>query len=198
MQFLGVRGRAALAVALRAGADVPQAWAERPPFLAAARVVEGVLEGTALSVLAAQLDDGPDRRSALHLVREDVDAAVARALAPLDLRTDVHVCRSYPGGSSIAADPSPYATSGPDAGWLTTLRLVVPLTGTPGITWTLRSSTGEETPGGAAGGFSIVDPCTAVVVRHAASSAPQPWLVCRTTMRFPRRYPGPPLSALVG
>lgn len=197
MQFLGPPGRVALTVGLRGGVDTPDVWAERPPLAPAALVLHGVLDGDALAALTAQLDDGPHRASALRSVREDLDAAVMRAFDPLDLHTDVHVCRSFPGGCSMAGDPTPYTAAGPQgSGWWTAVRLVVPLPGAGDATWTLRSP-GRDEPLHGAGDIGVAGPGTVVDVHHTAGP-PRPWLTCRTALRFPQRHLGPPVHVLVG
>lgn len=193
MQFLGVPGRVAVTAALRAGAQVPEMWAARPPVAPDLLVLVGVLDIDVLAALTVRLDGGPDREAALRAVREDVDDVLTRALAPLEVRTEAHVCRSFPGGSTQSGDPVPYAAA--DPGWWTAVRLVVPLPGPADVTWTLRSPGRVEPPVGV-GDLAVAGPGTTVEICHAAGP-PRPWLSCHSALRFPHRHLGPPVHQLV-
>jgi hypothetical protein len=146
MPFTTPSSRATLVRTLREITDIPPDRAARPPLVVGARVLRRVADPAALRALAARVRDGRPLHpgtgapSPLHELREELEDAVASALSPVEVRTDLRIRLGGTAPVSDAGDPWPCRAVGPgEAGWWTSVRWAVAVEVPPGAAYTVHT-----------------------------------------------------------
>lgn len=193
MPFTTPRSRDTLVRALREITDIPPDRAERPPLVVGARVLRRVADPAAVRALAARVRDGRPLHpgvgvpSPLHELREELEDAVASALSPVEIRTDLRIRLGGTAPVSDAGDPWPCRAVGPDeAGWWTSVRWVVAVEVPPGAAYTVHAPDADlvlRQPGA----LAVLGPRVTTTL-HGRVGAGGVWVTGRVGLRFRHRW----------
>ena len=193
MPFTTPSSRATLVRTLREITDIPPDRAARPPLVVGARVLRRVADPAALRALAARVRDGRPLHpgtgapSPLHELREELEDAVASALSPVEVRTDLRIRLGGTAPVSDAGDPWPCRAVGPDeAGWWTSVRWAVAVEVPPGAAYTVHAPDADlalRQPGA----LAVLGPRVPATL-HGRSGASGVWVTARIGLRFRHRW----------